>query len=94
MEAAGDDQGALEKAVNDYRTSLFEWNDNLNRNLALAYRYFGEAVWKGLGKGIYEDFKRIGRHLERSYSTRLNEPQATVPSYADELVACATGSTS
>ena len=63
---SGDDD-RIEKALDGYRTVLTEWNDNLNRNLALAYRYFGEKVWKYLDRALYEEFARIGRQLEDRY---------------------------
>jgi hypothetical protein len=63
---SGDDD-RIEKALAGYRTVLTEWNDNLNRNLALTYRYFGEGVWKYLDRALYEEFARIGRRLEDRY---------------------------
>lgn len=57
----------IEKALNGYRRVLEEWNDSLNRNLALTYRYFGEGVWKYLDRALYEEFARIGRLLEGQY---------------------------
>lgn len=35
--------------------------------MALAYRYFGEGVWKYLDRALYEEFARIGRLLEAQY---------------------------
>jgi hypothetical protein len=32
----------IELHMENYRAILFEWNDNLNRNLALIDRYFSE----------------------------------------------------
>jgi hypothetical protein len=66
---SGDDAG-IEEALDNYRDVLEEWNDSLNRNLALAYRYFGEGVWKYLDRVLYEDFARLGRHLEDRYNER------------------------
>jgi hypothetical protein len=56
--------------MNDYRSALTKWNDNLNRNLALAYRYFGSNVWAFLSDVLYEEFAIIGRHLEDHYQRR------------------------
>jgi hypothetical protein len=50
---------------------LVEWNDSLNRNLALAYRYFGEGVWRYLDRALYEEFARIGRLLEARYRSAV-----------------------
>jgi hypothetical protein len=63
---SGDDD-RIDKALGRYRKVLVEWNDNLNRNLALTYRYFGEGVWKYLDRALYEEFARIGRLLETRY---------------------------
>src|SRR4051812_49376643 len=62
----GDDQ-RIKDAMNESRVSLTKWNDNLNRNLALAYRYFGADVWRFLSNLLYEEFAVIGRHLEDRY---------------------------
>jgi peptidoglycan hydrolase-like protein with peptidoglycan-binding domain len=59
-----DDDARIRRAMDAYRTVLLEWNDNLNRSLALAYRYFGEGVWTYLDRVLYEDFARLGGHLE------------------------------
>jgi hypothetical protein len=63
---SGDDE-RIEKALDGYRTVLIEWNDSLNRNLALTYRYFGGGVWRYLDRALYEEFARIGRLLEDRY---------------------------
>jgi hypothetical protein len=65
----GDDQ-RIKDAMNEYRVALTKWNDNLNRNLALAYRYFGADVWRFLSNLLYEEFAVIGRHLEDRYRDR------------------------
>jgi hypothetical protein len=60
----------VEKAMDAYRAVLMEWNDSLNRNLALAYRYFGRGVWRYLDTVLYEEFARLGRRLEDRYASR------------------------
>jgi len=57
----------LEKYMNDYRDILYEWNDRLNRNLALTQAYFGDEIRTVLEHTIFEEFKRIGVLLEQSY---------------------------
>ena len=74
---AGDD-GRTDEAMRDYRAALVTWNDNLNRNLALAQRYFGEQVWVSLSGVIYEEFAIIGRHLEAVYRHRRTQVPAQV----------------
>jgi hypothetical protein len=61
------DGDRIDKALNRYRTVLTEWNDNLSRNLALTYRYFGESVWKYVNRALYEELARVGRLLECRY---------------------------
>jgi peptidoglycan hydrolase-like protein with peptidoglycan-binding domain len=67
------DEDRLEAAIGEYRVTLVKWNDNLNRNLALAYRYFGRDVWKFLSEVLYEEFAIIGRHLEDWYRSRRDD---------------------
>jgi Putative peptidoglycan binding domain len=64
------DEASIETVLNDYREVLKEWNDGLNRNLALTYRYFGEDVWRYFDRILYEEFARLGRCLEQRYRER------------------------
>ncbi|HZJ04447.1 MAG TPA: peptidoglycan-binding domain-containing protein [Nocardioidaceae bacterium] len=55
----------MDHAVQDYRLVLRDWNDTLNRNLALIDTYFGTAC-----RGRYEDellasFVAIGEELDQ-----------------------------
>ena len=61
------DPNRMDKALDEYRTVLVEWNDSLNRNLALTFRYFGEGVWKYVDRALYEEFAQVGRLLEARY---------------------------
>jgi hypothetical protein len=65
-----DDEDPIAKGMDEYRAVLVKWNENLNRNLALTYRYFGHAVWQFLSGVLYEEFAVIGRHLEDRYRHR------------------------
>jgi hypothetical protein len=64
------DEDRVAAAMNEYRAALVTWNDNLNRNLALVYRYFGRDVWAFLSGTLYEEFAIIGRHLEDRFRRR------------------------
>jgi hypothetical protein len=64
------DEDRILAAMAEYRGALIKWNDNLNRNLALAFRYFGRDVWAFLSGVLYEEFAIIGRHLEDRYRHR------------------------
>jgi hypothetical protein len=64
------DEHRLARAMEDYRSVLQSWNDNLNRKLALISRYFGERVWEYVDGEVYVEFARLGRHLEEHYRRR------------------------
>lgn len=69
-----------------YREVLFEWNENLNRNLALTQRYFGNEARFVLEHRIQMGFRKLGVLLEGSgypegISSRYNYRQ----SFADSL---------
>jgi hypothetical protein len=63
---------ALEEAMNSYRDVLYEWNDNLNRNLALVQCYFGKDSRKFLEGTLYEKFREIGSFLEQGYLDKIS----------------------
>jgi len=63
----GTSEQRVQEAMRKYQEALVEWNDNLNRNLALAYRYFGKGVWRHLDKSLYPEFTRLGQRLEGRY---------------------------
>jgi Putative peptidoglycan binding domain len=77
----GRNEELIVAAMRDYRAALVKWNDNLNRNLALAYRYFGQDVWAFVSGVLYEEFAIIGRHLEDRYRHRGDQE----PGYAARL---------
>jgi hypothetical protein len=58
---------AVEKSKerwDSYMLVLFEWNENLNRNLALTQRYFGEGARNVLEERIQVGFRNLGALLE------------------------------
>jgi hypothetical protein len=70
------DNDILEKQMEKYREVLYEWNDNLNRNLALTQSYFGTKVRSYLEGTIYEKFSAIGGSLEKGYAERKKTGKA------------------
>jgi hypothetical protein len=54
----------LESALEEYRRILFDWNDNLNRLLALVQTYFGAGIRQLLEEVVFEEFASIGRALD------------------------------
>ena len=77
------DETELALAQAGYREVLFEWNDNLNRTLALADTYFGSEVRQQLEEDVYEGFTALGRGLDeivRMASAAGNTPMR-VPTF-------------
>jgi hypothetical protein len=58
------DETELTSARDDYREVLTEWNDNLNRTLALVETYFGSKTRTMLEDEVYDEFVVTGRGLE------------------------------
>ncbi|GAQ59682.1 hypothetical protein [Streptomyces scabiei] len=64
--AAGTDARSeqSETRMGDYRQVLFEWNDSINRNLALIQQYFGIAARERLDYRIGAAFVELGQAVE------------------------------
>lgn len=73
------DESVIEQHMKSYRQVLYEWNDNLNRNLALTQMYFGPKIRYDLENTVYEEFATIGKLLESCYRTRKKTSAGTVP---------------
>ena len=58
------DEAGFTSARDDYREVLAEWNDNLNRTLALVETYFGNPIRATLEDEVYDEFVVAGRGLE------------------------------
>ena len=56
--------------MDDYRHVLYEWNDSINRNLALVQQYFGDAMRKRLDHVIGSAFVGLGRSVERLWAAK------------------------
>ena len=65
-------QGKLDEHMLKYREVLYEWNDNLNRNLALSQAYFGKFMRRELERKVYKAFREIGINLESCYRAHQN----------------------
>ncbi|WP_107773975.1 hypothetical protein [Nocardioides sediminis] len=59
----------FEDAVADYRAVLEEWNDGLNRRLALVATHFGAELKRELDN-IYEDYREAGRLIDLAIRDR------------------------
>src|SRR4051812_32228380 len=56
-------KAALDSARSEYRAILMEWNDNLNRVLALTEVSFGKRTRECV-EALYEDYASLGRALD------------------------------
>jgi hypothetical protein len=79
LEDTTTDLDILEKHMSNCREILYEWNDNLNRNLALTQAYFGNEIRTILADSIFEEFKRIGKSLENSYILKKRNGTSVSP---------------
>lgn len=62
--AAGEPTDGLRAVRDDYRAVLRDWNDNLNRSLALVQMSFGDGIRRSLEADLFERFSSIGRALD------------------------------
>jgi hypothetical protein len=67
-----------ESRLEDYRQVLYEWNDSINRNLALLAHYFGQGMRDRLDYEVGLSFVDLGQVLESWWKT--NAPPADGPS--------------
>lgn len=72
------DEELVAKRMEAYRDVLVEWNDSINRNLALVQRYFGASMRERLDGPIGRTAVEIGRSLQESWRRHIEgrEPQA------------------
>jgi hypothetical protein len=69
----GDRVGRLNSALTAYTALLQQWNDNLNRILALVHTYFGEPIRMRLQVELYATYAAIGEELER-FVSEVSQP--------------------
>lgn len=74
----------IERRLGLYRDVLDDWNDNLNRNLALAIRYFGEHTHAVL-EGLYRQFSTAGSRIEGRVREYDAEGRTSSPPVAADL---------
>lgn len=85
LQANHPDSARIEAAMDDYRESVRDWNDRLNRNLAVAEIYFGRAIRRQLHDTIYAGFAGVGKQLEEAYGedrTRIDRIEAALDALA------------
>jgi hypothetical protein len=74
----------IDRLLDRYRDVLDEWNDNLNRNLALGISYFGQLVHAAL-EALYEDFALAGSQIEIRVREYREGGQASSPAVTGSL---------
>lgn len=70
------DSREFEDAVTGYRAVLEEWNDGLNRRLALVSTHFGADLKRELDV-LYEEYREAGRLLDLAIRDRRAGTTAT-----------------
>jgi hypothetical protein len=78
----------VERSLARYREAVDEWNDNLNRMLALAQRYFGQELRDNLENVLMARFVEAGKRLEehvREYRNAGESLSASLTSDLDSL---------
>jgi hypothetical protein len=68
------------RRMDEYRAVLYEWNDNINRNLALVQQYFGASMRDRLDYEVGAAFVQLGRQVESLWkeypaSRSMSHPQ-------------------
>ena len=62
----------LRTSLSQYRKAVRDWNETINRNLAMLQVFFGETYRNELDTGVGAAFVAAGRRAERLYQTRAN----------------------
>jgi hypothetical protein len=87
LQRAGDSDGSVNAAMDAYRQIVFDWNDRLNRNLAMTEIYFGTDIREQV-HALYGGFAEIGSRLEtasRTDGTEARHAEATLNSLSDAI---------
>ena len=77
----------MDLARTAYRDVLHEWNDNLNRTLALAQTYFGDGLRQTLEGSLYEAVAALGRALDATEQmvSKAENKQVDIPRLSGRL---------
>ena len=62
-----------EERMDAYRDILVEWNDSINRKLALMHVYFGPRLRNQLDSTLGATYVAIGRDLQLMWRSRRSE---------------------
>jgi hypothetical protein len=75
----------VERSLMRYREVVDDWNDNVNRILALAQRYFGPTLRDNLDYGLMARFVEAGRQLEARVREYRDDGEPSSPPVATAL---------
>jgi hypothetical protein len=82
---AGDDDSPLrEHWIEEYRTVVTEWNDSINRQLAMLQVYMSEDLRRTLDNDIGSRMVTVGRDVMECV-TRRQKPSETLERAVDSL---------
>jgi hypothetical protein len=79
----------LDSRMDAYRQVLLDWNDSINRNLALIQQYFGASMRSRLDSKIGFSLVELGRRVESHWKSRTSPSSAVLahqlqPEYTPE----------
>lgn len=79
LDRAVADKQDVESKWSDYRGVLYEWNDSLNRNLALILRYFGPLASEEFECNVAEMFAGANDELREHHRQHSGEMVTSMP---------------
>ncbi len=75
----GDEGDDTKTELDGYRAVVYEWNESVNRNLALVHQYFGKDLRERLDNRIGAEFRDVGREVEQLWKASRGSDGAEVP---------------
>jgi hypothetical protein len=83
----GSEHELATRRLEDYRQVLFDWNDNINRNLALLQQYFGSSFRYSLDHAVGGRFVTLGGEVERLWrKEKSTEEESSYPPLESAIV--------
>jgi hypothetical protein len=79
-----DDEKEVNRCLTEYRAVLMDWNDGLNRRLAIVATHFGEKLRQDL-ETMYESYTRTGSLLEEAVAGRLSGKPSAIDGIEEGL---------
>jgi hypothetical protein len=79
------DKRQINQDMEKYRKVLYEWNDSLNRNEALVFKYFGEDSRVLFKDEVHRSFKEAGGFLEDYFYEKIDRNPENMKTISDKL---------